>query len=388
MILYFDTFITNTPLNKKESPLDDVRTKHPLYAMPDKVDITKYSLASYSVFPWTNVLIKYELEDKTATSEFDNFIHENFPNAQIEHERSDSQSDHIDSLATLEKWNDPWIFYSPNNDHPLLISETADISYINRLITRAEYWKSLFPFVSIIYSHLEEYISAPYPDKANHRYFGRDMVLLYEDDEAIVCLRKHGDFNSIQIAHIDTFAHWFTSTDLSSTPVRRCEDLHNVKVENHVLIIPKKRLCAHFDGYEHMQNTASDIQQDLSPVLFIPPGFFDKKIKIAYGYNTRKDDYVNINPSAKKYCFRDSVRGTDLKIALSEIPLFWRDRISEVDVNLNTNHLKLNRAARNNFSKQQNPWKITSRGLNFENPIFQIKRFLRFIKYTWITPLQ
>ncbi len=385
MILYFDTFITETPLHKKAPPKDDVRDKHDIYRMPSKIEIAKYSLASYSIFSWSNVYIKYELEDTSLTLEFDNFIKELFPEVIIEHERSDSQSDYQNSLATLKKLNDPWIFYSPNNDHPLLISQKTDTEYIKRLVDKAEQWRALFPFVSIIYSHFEEYINAPYPNSANHRFFGKDMVLLHEDDEVIICLKKHGDFNSVQIVHIDLFSHWFTSSDLSASVVRRAEDLHQVEVKNHILIIPKKRLCAHFDGYEHMQGTANEILQDTSPVLFIPPGFFDKKIKIAYGYSQRKNGYTNINPGTKKYSFRNSTTGTDLKLSLAEIPLFWKDRIKEIDINPHANHQLLNKMARVHFAKQKYPWSVFSRGLNGKNFIFQIKRGLRFIRDEFIT---
>ena len=380
MILYFDSFITDIPLNKKADPPDDIRSETSIFAMPKKIDIAKYSLTSYASFPWSNVLIKYELENPKDNSDFDVYLKSIFPNAHIQHERSDSQSDYCESLTQLKSFNDPWIFYCPNNDHPLLISDSSAIEYINRLITKAESWRTLFPFVSIIYSHFEEYINAPIPGRANHRYFGRDSVLLYEDDEAIVYLAKHGDFNSVQIVHIDLFTHWFTSTDLSESVVRRCEDLHNVTVKNQIIIVPKKRLCAHFDGYEHMQNTANDIPQDISPVLFIPPGFFEKKIKIAYGYKERKAGYVNINPSVTKHSFRDPNSGTDLKISLSEIPLFWRPRISELDINLDANHKELTAASRDHFNRQKNPWSFINRGYNLKNIVFQTKRGLRSLR--------
>ena len=38
------------------------------------------------------------------------------------------------------------------------------------------------------------------------------------------------------------------------------------------------------------------ITNDKCPSIDIPVGYFDKKIKIRYGYNDRKEDWVNINP--------------------------------------------------------------------------------------------
>ncbi|PIY92313.1 MAG: hypothetical protein CO030_03330 [Candidatus Magasanikbacteria bacterium CG_4_9_14_0_2_um_filter_42_11] len=378
MILYLDTYITDTPLNQNKAKLlDDVRLLHSTYKKPSKIDIVKYTLSSYAVFPWSNVYIKYEIEDTSKISELDEYIKKLFPDAIIEHERSDSQDDYIKSLDVLETFDDPWIFYVPNNDHPLMINSVRDIEYMNRLLEEAETWKVKFPFVSIAYSHFSEYLNASYPRSANHRYFGAGSVYLGETDDAVIFLRKNGDFNSVQIVNRDHFSHWFTSTDLSGCIVRRAEDLHNVTVHNQVIIAPKKQLCAHFDGYEHMQRTVNNISQDIAPVLFIPEGFFEKNIKIAYGYNTYKHGYTNINPAARKHSFRDSKHGADMRISLSQLPLFWKSRISELDLNGVVNHKKLNAAAKNNVAKLSNPWSVFSLGFSKENVLFQIKLYSR-----------
>ena len=46
-----------------------------------------------------------------------------------------------------------------------------------------------------------------------------------------------------------------------------------------------------------------------------------------------REGWVNINPLKKKYSFEDSVNGTDLMITLKDLPLFWKNRIKEIDIN-------------------------------------------------------
>ena len=76
------------------------------------------------------------------------------------------------------------------------------------------------------------------------------------------------------------------------------------------------------------------IPNTICPSLDIPRGFFESKIKIRYGYNDYKEGWVNINPKNPNYYASDKT-GTDYKITLEDIPLFWKDRIIEIDENPN-----------------------------------------------------
>ena len=64
----------------------------------------------------------------------------------------------------------------------------------------------------------------------------------------------------------------------------------------------------------------------------IPTGFFEKNIKIRYGYDDYKDGWVNINPKNPYYYAYDKL-GTDYKFTLNDLPLIWKDKISVVDSN-------------------------------------------------------
>jgi hypothetical protein len=66
MILYFDTFITDEPLFVKPDLAafeDKIFKSDSSYKKPAKINIVKYTLASYAAVKWSHVLIKYELSD-------------------------------------------------------------------------------------------------------------------------------------------------------------------------------------------------------------------------------------------------------------------------------------------------------------------------------------
>ena len=75
MILYFDSYITDIPLRKNSVTENDyIRNASNCYKKQNKIDIAKYTLESYSIYKWSNVLIKYELDNKNDYESFDNFI--------------------------------------------------------------------------------------------------------------------------------------------------------------------------------------------------------------------------------------------------------------------------------------------------------------------------
>ena len=97
------------------------------------------------------------------------------------------------------------------------------------------------------------------------------------------------------------------------------------------IIIPYKEQLRHFDGYMHQR-----ITNDTCPSLTIPDGFFENKIKVRYGYNDYKKGWVNINPQNQNYYASDK-NGVDDKITLDDLPLFWKGKIIDIDINSNIN---------------------------------------------------
>ncbi|MDP3986956.1 MAG: hypothetical protein Q8P81_01890, partial [Nanoarchaeota archaeon] len=193
-----------------------------------------------------------------------------------------------------------------------------------------------------------------------------DSRIMEENEDCIVSLFPRGLNHSMQIAHITLFEHWFFSGNSKGVLVRRSEDMEPfIKTINQILISPKNELCSHFDGEVHTEKTSYVLNHDLIPPLFIPPEFFRNKIKIAYGFNDYREGWVNINPLKEKYSFMDK-NGTDLKIGIDEIPLFWKKRISKIEINKNMNKEKTDFAIKDRRKLLENPlpkksslyWKI------------------------------
>lgn len=376
MILYFDSYITDIPFNKHFVDSNKkIREACQAYTMPSKLDIAKYTLASYALYPWTNVLIRYEIDDQNQYAEFDSYIKQLFPQAIIMHERSDSQEDFKKSLDIISSFNDEWIFYSGNNDHPIT---SADISHLHKILQDAQKYTDEYPFISIPYSHLSEYVNLPKKGNPSYLVIGLDSEIISDNDLYTVVLKKEGEYSSVQILNKNLFTHWLTSKDLTGERIIRTEDVRiHVATSNQLMLIPKKEICAHFDGYSHTHRGINEITPSQVPPLFIPNRFFDSNIKIAYGYEDYREGWTNINPIAKKYSFEDSTFGTDLKITLEDIPLFWKNRIKEIDINKKLNAAAVVKYNKKNTSIINNPWKFGNRKIDFSYIMF----LLRNIKF-------
>ncbi len=380
MILYFDSFITDIPLLPKTQKQlkNNIRNTCDAYKMPKKIDIAKYTLASYAVYLWSHVLIRYELDDVKKYKEFDKYIKSLFPKAKIMHRRSDSQKEYIKSVKMLEKFEDDWIFYAPNNDHPIVSPDPHVATYLDMLIRTAQKWMKKYPYASIMYSHYTTFINLPVKGNPENFLEGRDTMLLDDNKKSRVYLSLKGDFTSVQIVPRNLFKTWFTSADMLDKRIIRAEDVRkSVTVRDHVIIVPKKEICAHFDSYEHMLGQPNEIQTDQIPPLLIPKGFFENTIKISYGYAKYREGWLNINPCAKRYRFRDELYGTDLKITLDEIPFFWQNHIAEIDINHNLNFVKINSYNKRNQETLNNPWNIRNQGFTIKTLLF----WMRYTKY-------
>lgn len=334
MILYFDTYITDVPLVPSfVEPNKAIRKIETIWEMPKKIDIFKYSLISYTQIKWDHVVIRYIIDDIFLYAELDAFILGLFPRAIIHHERCTTQGDHRKVIEFLKKFNDDWVFYVPNNDHPFV---SSDINIFYKCLEKAKEFSDKHDFVSIMYSHWSEFINLPYRFNPFNDKYGADVKRLYEDDDMVVIKKGKGDFSSIQLLNMKLLEKWYCSVDVENLLVRRPEDIRTkVLVNNHIIILPKKELCAHFDGYSHSIGSYTEILPQRIPPLFIPPGFFERNIKIRYGYDRAIAGYLNISPFLKKYTFDYPHSGTDMISTLSILPTFWKDRIASIDVNEN-----------------------------------------------------
>lgn len=360
MILYFDNYITDEPLfSGLYSNLNDLRNSCSAYKMPDKLSIAMYTLASYAVLDWSDVIIKYDLQDKSKTEKFESFVRSIFPKAKIIQGRSDTQEKFKESLKMIREANDEWIFYAGNVDHPFVASETKTLA---ACLSQAKKLRGQFKMVSIHYSHFGELQSMARPNTYTHN---KNAKVVEEDENCISVLFDEGKspvfFESAQVVHRDMMEHWFASKPLAGKRVIRAESVSDaVDCPQHALVIPKNEVCAHFDGYSHIKSFVPAHPDDIMPPLFIPGGFFEGKMRLAFGYPDYREGWVNINPAKERYSFRDKANGTDIKLIPECLPLFWKGRIAQLDINPQADMDAMRKAYKRDIMLRANPWPCSS----------------------------
>jgi len=379
MVLYFDSYITDIPLNGKfQTGNDNVRKSCLNYKMPSKIDIAKYSLASYAQYPWEHVLIKYEVDNENDYKILDEYILKLFPSAQIFHKRSDSFKSFQESLEIINSFECNWVFYASNNDQPWI---GANADYVDDLISIANNFESKYEYISIKYTHFSESLSICSKDSPINLLYGRDIKYIEDNSKATVILRKQGDNTGAQIVNKSLLNYWFSSANYPDKRIIRSEDIRYLYLTtNQLVIIPKKEICAHFDGFPHTIGTNHEIADYQIPPLLIPRGFFEEKIKLRYGFEDYKDGWLNINPIIKKYIF-EGINGVDLKIEKANFPTFWSNKISQLDINNNVDTNILKKAIEKNTQVMLFPWRIKNKKIKV-NTIIYVFRYI--VLYIWV----
>lgn len=328
LYLFFDSYIVSPlsnfyPNSTRRGVIDNfIRSSCHSYRYQSKCDIVRYTLSTYSYLPFDGAIVRVECEDETCFSRIQDIIN---PNWSLQANRSATALTYMNVLSESFTGN-PWIFFSPNNDHPFIGTST---SLITDLLNRAEFLERKYSnyIVSVLYSHIADMINMTGPSKG---LWGQwDFIfpkIIYEDH---ICygleLNKFcGD--SIQIFRRHTLINLFSADASLGNRVIRLEDLSSYfssKIK-HIMIVPKNEICRHFDASFHTDRWPS-FERAPQP-LIIPDGFFDKKIKINYRSNIYIEDHVNIDPWASRLRYLNPT-GPDLNINKGDIPIAWLDRI-------------------------------------------------------------
>ena len=403
MILYFDNRISDAQLMPKGfyAELDKIRESKSNYKFQDRLAVTMYSLASHADIPWSQIIIKYEIipKDKQNQKIFEKFVRELWPNAKIMYGQSVKIDQYREISNIIDKSKDNWVFYAANNDHPFM---SVNKDTLQKCLKKAEELSKKNKYVSIVYSHFPEPLHMARAGTTLHDIGFPSSKIIEENEDTIVALFPKGYTTSMQIVNKNLFHHWVNISVPESAPIWKLENVYNYfpkrKRPPQILVLPKKELFAHFDGYSHNKGTGHLVPAALVPPLFIPQGFFDKKIKIAYGYDKLREGWVNIIPLKKRFSFEDTKNGTDLKISLKDIPLFWKKRIKKIDINPKADLNGLEESAQNQKRKIENVY-LTRTWWNFpfyEVYVYQfrmrnlIKRVLSTIKPVkeWIKKIE
>lgn len=355
MLLYFDNLITDSPLQRKSyyQGLEAIRNSDTNYRDQSRLKISMYTLASYAALKWDGVLIKYGCADVNEYEVFEEFARNLFPAAIILRERSDSQKKFRESLEILNSMPNDWVFVAGNNDHPI-ISPTLD--HVYDCLAAGQALATENEFVSISYSHLVEFKSVVNPQYTIAWYNGLNWSRLADTEDYLVVKGKTAATHAIQIMHKRMLSRLITGKDYGGQLIRRTDDMDGRLIRNHVLVISKRIMGDHYDGYAHQRKIGHFLPYNVYPPLFIPPGFFESKIRIAYGFADTRIGWVNMNPSAKLYSFQDATRGTDLKWSVDRLPAFWRPRTKEIDINHDVDPRVLQNHSVVAFERMNHPW--------------------------------
>ena len=327
-ILFFDTYIVDGIGNPSGSTnnthrglsVDSVRSRLPTYRYQKKIDVVKYTLASYSILSWLDVVIRFECEDPSQTQPFFEYCRSLFPDAKILNNRSSTAKDYVQALKTLSFPLDTWVFFSPNNDHPLIASPTQFISfYESALSFLKQYPRSE---ARLAFSHFTESVNdldIGYPQWGYYRNVRKKLI--YRDNHIIVTRANKVLNDSVLMFKLHHLLEIFSLTR-NLGRVIRIEDteFYIYRHNSSLLISPAYELCRHYDSYAHIIQAV--------PPLFIPNGFFQSNIRVRYGYDFAIPGWVNVNPLHHSISL-----DCDLPLLLDDIPYFWKSRISRIDVN-------------------------------------------------------
>jgi hypothetical protein len=344
MILYIDTYISETALSpnrKLENFLKTVQQNSYVYRKQSKIDILKYSIASYVPINWSLVIIRIDGDLTEGIHGLKNYIKGCFPKSDVMFERSDTGNKYAEVLDKVQSGN-PWVFFSPNNDHPFIYKNPG--IFDDLLISAEKAEKKYNLPVSILYSHFTESINSISPKGYLYGYTGDFCEVVDEDEFSFTVKYDHLSLLSLQIFRAEYLYEMMKVA--GNNRVIRTECLGEYQGDNYnsetLMIVPKVELCRHYDAYMHTSFVVNDfITASRVPPLFIPDHFFEKKIKIRYGFDEYSNEYININPQKKTYSF-DSEKGTDLAIFIEDLPAFWKDRVDVLEISPEIKPIGLN----------------------------------------------
>jgi hypothetical protein len=355
MILLVNTFITNASSTGGAWEAAGIKQDRGNLNKDNKIDVLKYTLSSLAMmYPWKRVIIKVQLDTDYNTEEnknnLENFIREEFKNFELHFsfKRNLIQQDWIDTYELIK--DDNFIFNYCSHDH-VFIDYSSE--YIERIINSVKH--DTHPYTTILVSHFSDFIRTAKAGPPRHNNLSPEYYQVnYKIEEEYTSYENY-NYDSITIISKTLYEDWYMKGEWDSVyhlyPPNTFKSGHlelpridgvgitdlnfirnkvlNIPTPKQKIIVPYKELARHYDGYFYHGITNNQV-----PSIDIPIGFFENNIKIRYGYDDRKEGWVNINPKSEYYYAYDK-SGVDYKFTLKEIPLFWKNRISEVDMNPN-----------------------------------------------------
>ena len=177
--------------------------------------------------------------------------------------------------------------FLPNNDHPFL----ANPSELTNFIAAADNFLVNYPKVTarLLFSHYTESINDYSFHSPQYGYYSDIFKrLIYKDNQIIVTASNKVSNDSIMLFRLGFLLDIFYRTK-NSGRVIRIEDteFYIYPDSQSLLICPTRELCRHYDSYWHII--------EFGPTLVIPCSSFDNNVRVRYGYNDYKSNWINVN---------------------------------------------------------------------------------------------
>lgn len=307
MIVLLNTLITSNRLNQYRQ---NIGSHFPIH---NRLDIFKYCIASYVAMD--PLISKYVLfvnlsdEFKPYQEELNQFIIDTIPVEKLilEWRQLNYIHEWVDVCSLIDTFDDEMIWLACNDDHIFIDSNLDTVKDgLNILKQDPD------PMATIYYSHFPEIIkmakhcNAKLVDGGNYVNF------------------TWSRFDSIQIIKQDRLKKYWIDFDGDSRLWYRSDDMLYMRSIPSSFYAPTKEIVRHFDGYGHVGNFTN-----ITPSLCIPPGFFSSSLKIRYGFDGHENGWTSLNPMAPTLYSIDP-NGSDYRWCVSDIPLFWLPKISEI----------------------------------------------------------
>jgi hypothetical protein len=317
MIVFFNVKITDVKMTHPYA--GTVYDRASWLPVSNRFDIFKYCLASRAVMtPVVDKFVFYiDLAEFTPRrEELYEYMLSIFPQDKLEVNWHRIDRTRSWRKMCSERFTDDnqLVWYEGNDDH-IFIDANLDTVRAGIAVVNAD----PDPNAIMYYSHWPEQMRMSMIKNGELTEDGNFIKFNWDTVDSLIMM-KAGRFKR----------YWF-ETDCGEDNMYRSDPLgwqYGYKIPGTVYS-PTRELTRHYDGYSHVGKMLNPI----APPLCVPLGFFENDMRVRVGYPERKEGWTNLYAAAERLYSIDP-HGIEARWCVEDIPLFWKNHISELDINL------------------------------------------------------
>lgn len=327
MIVLFNVKITDVKMSWPYA--GTVYDRAPWFPISNRFDIFKYCIASRAVMaPLVDKFVFYIdlAEFAPRQAELYEYMLTIFPADKLEVNwyRIDRTQTWRDMCTERLTDDNELVWYEGNDDH-IFIDSNLDMIKASIATLNAD----SDPNAVVYYSHWPEQMRMSMVQNGQLTPDGNFIKFQWDTVDSLLLMKA------------SRFKRYWFETDCGEDNMYRTDPLgwqYGYKIPGTVYS-PTRELIRHYDGYSHVGKLLGTI----APPLYVPLGFFANDMKVRIGYPDRKEGWTNLYSAAERLYSIDP-NGAEARWCIEDIPLFWKNHISELDVNLDQNVYQLHRA--------------------------------------------